>query len=76
VLVIMGSAALCNLCHGLVRHHLCRNAYGRCVRTSSVIAPHHQAESPRGHIMKSFNLQNTLCAARLLLGFFQLAHNL
>jgi hypothetical protein len=34
---------------GLVRRCPCHNTYGKCARTSSVTAPHHQAVSPRGH---------------------------
>jgi hypothetical protein len=35
---------------GLVRHCPCRNAYWRCVRTSSVTAHHHQAVESEGGI--------------------------
>jgi hypothetical protein len=38
----------CKIIDGLVRRCLCRDTHEKCVRTSSVAAPHHQEVNPRG----------------------------
>jgi hypothetical protein len=43
---------------GLVRRRPCRDTHGRCVRTSSVTAPHHQAVSPREGIKNRQFIRN------------------
>jgi hypothetical protein len=35
-------------CCGLVRCCACCDAHEKCIRTRSVVAPHHQEVSPRG----------------------------